>query len=362
MEKSRYTVEKLVNNPSFKRWVEGKARKDDAEFWDRWIAEDEKNLRVAREAEAELLGISFHDTGLPSVEPQWQRTKARLLEQSENSSFPRSVNIPKHSSFRWMYRVAAMLLIGLFTGAIAFMIYQTSSSSSQPEVATRTVSTDFGERNTVHFSDGSKAILNAHSTLSYQPNSEQRGKVLVELDGEAFFSVAKRVTSDEGAFSVQTEDGEISVLGTRFSVSTRDGRTQVVLEEGLVRMTPMEDLETGNEEKENYLRPGELARFDRNSDSIFIKKVNPQVYISWATPILVFDQTPLKEVAERIEHTFGVEVIITDPQLSDQKISGSVENSGLEVILSALSSTMMIPAKVKNEKVYLGGLPPRQVD
>jgi len=353
--KVNYTVEELMGNPSFKKWVEGKAPEEETRFWDRWVSEDESNFRAARQAEAQLLGVSFQDAHLPPVEQEWQKMRPHLLDNA--NMLPHSAR--RGHTGRWLYRAAAILLVGLIAGASAFVIYQSSSSPSPPETAKRTVTTDYGEQKTVHFSDGSQVIMNANSSICYQPNSTQRSDLLIELEGEAYFSVKKRASTVEGAFRVKTADGTISVLGTKFAVSTRAGQTQVVLEEGLVGMNLLEEGCDQKEEKK-VLRPGELAQLDRARDSVFIKKANPKVYTSWATPTLVFDQTLLKDVAHRIEHTFGVEVIITDSLLSDQKISGSVENSELDIILSALSNTTLIPIQAKNDRVYIGELPSGQ--
>ncbi|MCU0633592.1 MAG: FecR domain-containing protein [Gemmatimonadaceae bacterium] len=89
--------------------------------------------------------------------------------------------------------------------------------------------------------DGSRVQLNAGSRLSmarefrgwFRRSAPTRA---VDLDGEAFFTVAK----DGRPFVVRTADATVTVLGTRFDVRgfRTDGvGTTVVVEEGRVRVT-----------------------------------------------------------------------------------------------------------------------------
>lgn len=99
-----------------------------------------------------------------------------------------------------------------------------------------------GDTRSVSLADGSEVTLNSGTTIRY-PRwwslgllRSQLGRS-VQLDGEAFFTVAKTGTS----FRVETKNAEVRVLGTRFDVLARrtDGRleTQVVVAEGRVALS-----------------------------------------------------------------------------------------------------------------------------
>ncbi|MCB0570964.1 MAG: FecR domain-containing protein, partial [Phaeodactylibacter sp.] len=93
------------------------------------------------------------------------------------------------------------------------------------------------EQRSISLPDGSEAILNAATTLSYR-NGWLRNSRKVKLDGEAFFSVTPGVP-----FTVRTGIGEVRVLGTQFNVLARGSRFEVACMEGsvLVRYGTQQD-------------------------------------------------------------------------------------------------------------------------
>ncbi len=81
--------------------------------------------------------------------------------------------------------------------------------------------------------DGSQVWLNCESTLKF-PHCFDRGRRVVELEGEAYFRIAK----DEGRpFIVQTRDYDIEVTGTEFNVNSYSpNSTSTTLVEGGVKI------------------------------------------------------------------------------------------------------------------------------
>jgi len=80
--------------------------------------------------------------------------------------------------------------------------------------------------------------------------------------------------------------------------------------------------------------------------------VNPRVYSSWTSGTLVFDETPVAEVVDRIEATFNVEVVVEDPAVFDRTVSGSVEND-LPTIVSGLSQILDRPIDRRGDRVVI---------
>lgn len=161
----------------------------------------------------------------------------------------------------------------------------------------------------------------------------------MELQGEAYFDVTPRERGQGPVFQVRTDEGSVHVLGTRFMVNTWDETTKVVLEEGKVAIR--RDHAFDNNDRA-ILHPSELAVFSRTTSDIIIRDVNTSIYTSWTKGLFEFDRALLPEVADRIEKIFGKEVVIADPFLMAKRVSGAVENDDLDVLLSALSSTLNI--------------------
>ncbi|MCU0648029.1 MAG: FecR domain-containing protein [Gemmatimonadaceae bacterium] len=109
--------------------------------------------------------------------------------------------------------------------------------------ARRTWSAAAGASEAVTLGDGSRVQLSAGTTMTSTRDfrgwfGRENATRTVQLDGEAFFTVAK----DGRPFIVRTPDAEITVLGTRFDVrayaADRTGTT-VIVEEGRVRVSAM---------------------------------------------------------------------------------------------------------------------------
>src|SRR5690625_6610857 len=95
------------------------------------------------------------------------------------------------------------------------------------------------------------------------------------------------------------KDGLICVFGTRFTVSSHDNRTVVVLEEGSV-MIATADSEGGISEDESQqwvLQPEELAEFSNDSEGLIRKEtVNTRIYTSWKDQRLYFDNVHVRDI------------------------------------------------------------------
>jgi len=214
----------------------------------------------------------------------------------------------------------------------------------------KTTATGYGQQKVISLESGTKITLNANSTITYRSGWVYDDEVRLKLDGEAYFNVAKRSSEFDPVFRVETTDGDISVLGTRFMVSTRDQKTEVVLEEGQVAI----DIKSITKFDEILLEPSQRIEFGGAVVSVDIERVDTELYTSWRNGFFVFDNTPLSKVAHRISETFGVNVHLANPRLQTRKISGSIENTDLDVVISGLAKTLDIPIQKRGNDVVVG--------
>jgi ferric-dicitrate binding protein FerR (iron transport regulator) len=338
-------IDELVSDDSFRAWAEGRAGKADKDSWDRWIQQSDKNRRLARQAQKEIIGFSFRASVTPSSSKAWKRLN-RVIE--DNGAY-RSMQGFRQYRNLWFYGAAAGILIIIMAGIYGLFIYSPAPSTANHSISQK-IQTPYGQRQKITFSNGATVVLNAHSTLTYKSGQFAGRPVHVKLKGEAYFSTAKSEQPGNKAFVVQTPDGKISDIGTQFDVSTRGGRTQVVLKEGKVTIKPS----SKNDKQPKMLQPGQMAVFNKASDLIHLKAVNPKVYTSWTTEKLIFDHTPLKEVTKRLQYTFGVRVVICEDSLAQRPLSGSIKNTGLSVIVPAIAEALHTSSRIKNNTVYFG--------
>ncbi len=330
----------LLDDESFNRWIKNEANQSEQEYWNEWLSEKNENPELVFAAK-KFLNISFVEEEVPDVEYEFNK----LEKQIANEEFIRSthplVQI-RNIFYKHSYAVAASFVL-IFTILTWFLINQFK------EIETReiysTLKTNYGEKKSLTLTDGSKIILNVNSSITYKPFSEKNDITEVQLQGEAYFDIVHNPNGKERKFRVHTNDGLVEVLGTKFTVESRKQYTQVVLSAGKVRVS-LED----NEKKviKYYLmKPGELTKFSSQENIFEIAKVNPEVYSSWINNRLIFDNTPLSVIKNRIENTYGVEVVIKDEKLLEQTFSGSIGDYDLQSLLKGLSTTLKM--KIKKE-------------
>lgn len=238
---------------------------------------------------------------------------------------------------RVLSRIAAILFLPLLLVAV-WQYYNLQKSAVETKFAMQEITCPPGMRSQVILPDGSKVWLNAESTIQFPvpfPNESRT----VNLIGEAFFDVDKR---PEQPFIVHTANVKVKVSGTRFNYKAyqEDKNIEVILEEGKVDLS----VHDNGMCKKISMIPGDRAVIARESNAVDIKNEKIDKYIAWHTGKLVFDNTPMSEVAQMLERWYGVEVIVQNPEIMDYSFTTTFDNESLfEVIeLIELSSPIRI--------------------
>jgi ferric-dicitrate binding protein FerR (iron transport regulator) len=244
----------------------------------------------------------------------------------------------RHLSFRSPFlKIAASVAVIL---TLSFLAWRLTGSE---KVEFRTA---YAEHLRVTLPDSSTVILNGNSVLRYAKDWNQTSAREVWVEGEAFFNVIHTVNDER--FVVHTGYGEhVQVLGTRFNVKIRRGKTEVMLERGKVRF----EVSRFFRNETVYLAPGELVSLE---DSQLSKmSVNPLQYSGWTYHKLYFDHTELSEVTEMLEDTYGLNIVMQDPTLAYRKLSGEIDSRNVEDILGAIEASLNVLATRDGQKVIL---------
>ena len=248
-------------------------------------------------------------------------------------------------------KVAAVLFIPLLLTS-AWLFYLQINSKKNQQYAMQEITSPPGVRSQVVLPDGSRVWLNSGSTIRFSVPFHKEARE-VDITGEAFFDVKK---NPEQPFIVQSGKVQVKVLGTRFNYKSfdEDPTIDIILEKGKIAL----DIQSETGEKEVFMKPGEHAIIDKESNVATIKSENICKYVAWHNGKLVFDNTPISEVAKTLARWYGVEVVAKDPEIMNYRFTTTFENESLlEVIeLLSLSSPIQIkylPATVGKEKQKL---------
>ncbi|GAB3039503.1 FecR family protein [Spirosoma pulveris] len=258
--------------------------------------------------------------------PDADRMLTAIRERMEPAPVPAETPVRRLTTWAQPMRWAAALAGFILLATGAFMAYR----QWYPEDLT--CQTAFGKMSTLTLPDGSTVTLNGNSRLRYAPRWTSHQTREVWLDGEGFFRVTHQQNHERFVVHLPNKLN-IEVLGTQFNVMARQARAKVVLNTGKIR------LDVGGQAKEKLvMRPGDLFYADVKAKVYYRKHVDAAAQSTWKSGKLTFDGTTLQEVAQMLEDTYGVHVIITDPALQRQTISGTIPNQSMQTILDGLTT------------------------
>ncbi len=345
-------MDDLLAKKSFVQWIKGECPPEEKEYWDAWLQDDPEHRLQAEQAK-EIITALEGEFEIPDPEVELSKLD-RIIDQYENRTEHR-VNNYKYLYKRSRGAVAAGILFLIVLMGSIYTSWNYSGEREEPEIAevaqVQEYQTEYGEKLTFRLSDGSKIILNSNSHLKFSSKIEKGLNTEVWLEGEAYFNIAHLEDDQQRTFAVHTGNGSVKVLGTRFSVNTFGNKTRTVLEEGSISIGI--ENEADNSLREYELEPGEMARFVAQDNKIAIQQVNTRIYTSWIEDKFVFKNTPMEEVKQRIEDTYGLEVILEE-RFAKEMLSGSIKNDNLDVLTEALAEIMDVTIKKKDQKLIIG--------
>lgn len=340
---------------SFIRWIKGRASQEEQEWWTNWLHQDPGHKNLVEQAEELIQVTSPGDLTAPDSEVELRRFEASLANSElDSKTIPKTTiaaitRKPVHS---WG-KIAAACIVLLVTSMVFFLTFE-GDPVKNTEVAAisskHEFQTGFGEKISLKLSDGSNIVLNANSHLQYTSTVQEGQNIDVWLEGEAYFDITHFEEEHSRLFRVHTGDGIVEVLGTTFTVRTTSDGTQAVLEEGKIRLR-VNDTEP---DSDLIMSPGELARFSSGNNQVGIQSVNTQLYTSWIQNIWTFSNTPLADIAERMERTFGINVQISSETLRDKVFSGSIKSTNLEILKEGLSRLLDEPVTQEGNAIVIG--------
>lgn len=230
-----------------------------------------------------------------------------------------------HLNYNWIFKIAALFIIilGLY---FSFTFLSNTNFTAEN-----------GSETALILPDESEVILNSGSNLSYKKWNWENNR-LIELEGEAFFKVAKGKK-----FEVNTTAGKVTVLGTQFNVKQRNNRFEVTCYEGKVKVT--------HRDKIVILTKGMKTIFE-NDKSLDV----PNTYINqpeWINDEIVFYKENLKNIISEIERKYNVTIELNSSN-NQQVFSGNIPSNDLDVALEILTKTYHLKiAKKTTNKITL---------
>ncbi|WP_129780924.1 FecR family protein [Peristeroidobacter soli] len=297
---------------------------DDRRRFDQWLRRSPEHI----EAYLDIAGVwtelpGKEARGLVDIEALVGYARQSTAEVVPLGAAVSRQLLERRRTTRWPALAASMAAACLLVSSMVWIVSE----------ARHTYRTGIGEQRSITLEDGSTVDLNARSRIKVAYTEEQRTVELVS--GQALFQVAKNAARP---FIVRSRDVQVRAVGTRFDVYRKDSGTVVTVVEGKVAVTHAETDASGAATTLDVSRPSEVARATNGllylsaGEQISLvaqatvpqtpKRADVEVATAWTQKKLMFESTPLSEVAEEFNRYNRRALVIGDEQLGRLGISG----------------------------------------
>lgn len=361
-----------------------------------WL-QDETHRRLYLDLKAAHDGLALQEQAMPDVHEEW----ARFLKRSDILPSPARISITNNHTTVWnrrKFQVAAAAILLILATSVGFWLYEpqkqaapvalmkrnpqpqevvlsndqggniilseqtdrdslaslgatltgdqqlaySPTSGQETTVSTQTLQTPRGKDFKIVLSDGTEVWLNAESTLTY-PSRFHEAQRIVELDGEAYFKVAK---DSARPFIVRSGKLETQVLGTSFNFRNYTHSTpHVTLVEGRVLVTGHDTSVT--------LHPNEDAQIG-DDGTIRVTQVDPRSYTAWVDGYFYFDNASLEEIMRELGRWYNLNILFENPEAMKYHFNfWASRKNGIHNVIELLNDLGKVKASLDNNALII---------
>jgi transmembrane sensor len=308
-----------------------------------WLRESPVHVREYLRAVEVWEGLANPDVGHGHSRDELIKaaSDSNLVELPTAAAPPTSYR----SGFRWRRVGFALALTVVF--AVAYLGWQQTTVIK--------VTTGLGEQHSEVLPDHSVVELNTQSEIRVGFTAAERRVELVR--GEAFFDVAK---DSVRPFIVVTDLATAKAVGTRFSVYRAQSGTIVTVAEGRVLVLDKQataDTSANSAERTDVVEviPGTQAEAQPGRP-VQVRQANVERTFAWRERRLVFEGEPLSTVVEEFNRYNSPPLVIGDPRLREERISGVFGANDPESLLDFLVKVDHISiTRDANQTIRIGG-------
>lgn len=335
---SKKELEDFLTHKEFRSWVLNPTPQSSL-FWEKWLEANPEYQKTAMQARELILSLRYPATSQPDEQEKDEILKSIL--QVSRASFDK----PKKKRPVRYFRLAASIVLAI---GIGFLFYYSGFNNATPvtgnqiEIQTIQKQNPKGRKSEIILSDGTRVMLNSNSTLTYR--SDFTEKRHIELDGEAYFEVAK---DSANPFIVKSGNIQTTALGTAFNVRTFNESVDVLLTEGLVEVSVID-----REDQVIKLEPMQKAAYSKRKGLEAPSYQKDMTDMLWTKGIIYFKETPISEVLRTLENWYDVQIDVSGGY-EEVKYSGEFDNEYLSNVLQSMSQALDMKFELTGENVKI---------
>lgn len=218
------------------------------------------------------------------------------------------------------------------------------SSGKSDEIAYHILTIPAGEEYFCQLDDNTSVWLNSQTELRF-PKKFGKNERKVYLKGEAFFDVTKDA---KHPFIVSTEQGNITVYGTRFNVNNyAETPLSAVLVEGSIGFTTPQG-------KEVKIKPSEKLTYEQDKDQISVSTVDTSLYTAWVEHRFIFNGQPLEEIMTTLSRWYNFSVTFASDDIRRIRLSGQLyRHEDIRILLDSYEQTTGLKFQIENRNILI---------
>ena len=282
--------------------------------------------------------------GIPEVniEEELARVHQRMTNSTDTvvpnpvvSLAPQSGGQIKSMIPRYMAIAASVLALI----AVGFWLFNPDQIGGIEEV--KTISATNGTK-TIDLSDGSKVWLREGSSIEYAKSNSRE----ITLSGQAFFEVKR---DELHTFIVNIDETLVTVLGTSFEIlGSEDGSIELQVATGSVSMS--------NEYDEVILEKGNAVSYNPKNQKITKIDFDDPLKEPWKSGRFIFREEKLENILIEIEDYYGVQIALSNSDLSNCKKTASIPVKSTNEVLQAIAKQFQLSVrKIADTSFILDG-------
>ncbi|MEM7659111.1 MAG: FecR domain-containing protein [Bacteroidota bacterium] len=319
VDDQNYTVEDLVADPSFVRWVQGSDPQVQV-FWENWKKQHpEKSAKIQEARQLVVALYSFSASNLTEASfLEIADSKNYIQQRIRNPSDQSAKSRPARQLIPRTYLRAAVITLLIGSGLIFWWI------NSVPDQII--YQTGYGETKSITLPDQSVVTLNTNSSIRTAEVWKNDRPREIWLTGEAYFEVQQNPNLP---FIVSVADLETRVLGTSFYISGYPSTPiSITLESGTIQVSnPHGDL--------SILQPREQLLADSDLQLWKVEKVDLDQMGVWKEGMFAFNRITLKELIPSLERWYGVQIQLESGEAGNCWIHGPPTNKSIWDLLES---------------------------
>ncbi|MBN2486175.1 MAG: FecR domain-containing protein [Bacteroidales bacterium] len=270
----------------------------------------------------------------------WQKLNSKISRMATLESNFKARKLVRPA----LFRIAAILVIGLFIGAsIGSLVFlgKLSDKSNLVFEAPR------GEKSLITLSDSSTIWLNGGSRVEVDRNYGITNRK-IKMEGEAYFNVSK---NKRLAFKVDAGEINIKVIGTKFNISAykTDSFIETTVEEGTVQVSSAKD----NMFRPVKLKANQMAVYDKFSNELNTLYADVETIVAWKNQMLIMDNEHYERVFKKLGNWYGVNFNFMNRLNYPPRYTMTIKTESLNEVMELLHFITPMEYKIEKDQVYV---------